>query len=222
MKRTVAFGALWTASAAAAVGLGFLAVSFVDADRTPLTQPVAATGSAATTPSAPSTPGDTSTVPVPAPEPPVTAPASGEYVTVGGTIYASCEGGVLQSAAAPAAGWWLDDQDHGGEVEFESPTQKVEVHVACADGTPSFFDEGVRADENKPEDSSSAAPASVTPGVPAPVTPGAGVDDSAGRVGGGHGSDDPPGDDSAGRVGGGHGSDDGPGDDRGRGRGSDD
>jgi hypothetical protein len=137
------------------------------------------------------------------PEPPVAAPASGEYATVGGTIYASCEGGVLQIAAAPAVGWWLDDQDHGGEVEFESPTQKVEVHVACADGVPSFFDEGVRADENEPEDSSSA-PASVSPSVPGPASAGAGADDSDGRVGGGHGSDD------------------GPGDDRGRGRGSDD
>ncbi|MGY1636388.1 hypothetical protein ACI78V_07020 [Geodermatophilus sp. SYSU D00742] len=222
MKRTVAFGALWTASAAAAVGLGFLAVSFVDADRSPLPQPASATGSAAVTPSVPAV--EDGTASVPAPEPPVAAPASGEYVTVGGTVYASCEGGVLQVAAAPAVGWWLDDQDHGGEVEFESPTQKVEVHVACTDGTPSFFDEGVRGDRNEPEDSSSSSPASAYPSapVPGPASAGAGVDDSAGRVGGGHGSDDPPGDDSAGRVGGGHGSDDGPGDDRGRGRGSDD
>ncbi|MGY1660471.1 hypothetical protein ACI78Q_04520 [Geodermatophilus sp. SYSU D00705] len=217
MKRIVAFGALWTASAASAVGLGFLAVSFVDADRTPLAQPAAATGSAASTPSVPSAEADST--PVPQPDPPVAAPASGEYVTVGGTIYASCDGGVLQLAAAPAVGWWLDDQDAGGEVEFESPSQKVEVHVACTDGAPSFFDEGVRSDDNEPEDSSPWS-ASSSPSVSAPA--GAGVDDSAGRVGGGHGSDDPPGDDSAGRVGGGHGSDDGPGDDRGRGRGSDD
>ncbi|MGY1823671.1 hypothetical protein [Geodermatophilus sp. SYSU D00079] len=202
MKRTVAFGALWTASAAAAVGLGFLAVSFVDADRTPLTQPAAATGSTAATPSLPSAADPTTTVPTP--EPPVAAPASGEYATVGGTIYASCDGGVLQVAAAPAVGWWLDDQDAGGEVEFESPTQKVEVHVACTDGSPSFFDEGVRSDDNEREDSSSSSRASVTPGVPAPGSPGVAVDDSDGRVGGGHGSDD------------------GPGDDRGRGRGSDD
>jgi hypothetical protein len=197
MKRTVAFGALWTASAAAAVGLGFLAVSFVDADRAPLAQPAAATGPAASTPSVPSAADPTTTVPQP--EPPVAAPASGEYATVGGTIYASCDGGVLQLAAAPAVGWWLDDQDAGGEVEFESPTQKVEVHVACTDGTPSFFDEGVRGDRNSPEDSSS--PSSSAPG---PASAGAGVDDSTGRVGGGHGSDD------------------GPGDDRGRGRGGDD
>jgi hypothetical protein len=200
MNRTVAFGALWTASAAAAVGLGFLAVSFVDADRTPPTQPAAATGSVASTPSVPS-PEDTTTT-VPQPEQPVAAPASGEYATVGGTIYASCEGGVLEVAAAPAVGWWLDDQDAGGEVEFESPSQKVEVHVACTDGSPSFFDEGVRGDRNSPEDSSSSS--HVSSSSSAPSSAGAGVDDSDGRVGGGHGSDD------------------GPGDDRGRGRGSDD
>jgi hypothetical protein len=197
MKRTVALGTLWTASAAAAVGLGFLAVSFVDADAAPGTQPVAATATAL--------PASADDGPVTAPEPPVPAPASGEHVTVGGTVFASCGNGVLEVAAAPATGWWLDDQDQSGEVEFESSTQKVEVHVACVDGAPVFRDEGVRADRNQPEDSSSSS----TP--PAGVT--SSTDDSAGRVGGGHGSDDPPGDDSAGRVGGGHGSDDPPGDD---------
>ncbi len=202
MKRTVALGALWTASAAAAVGLGFLAVSFVDAGASPGARPAAATETAPATPPAtpPSTVDDGSpTSPAPSPEAPVPAPASGEYVTAGGTIYASCDAGFLAVAAAPAAGWWLDDQDDHGEVEFESSTQKVEVHVVCTDGSPVFRDEGVRADENTPEDSSrSSGPASSSPSS----------DDSDGRRSGGHGSDDPPGDDSDGRRGGGHGSDD--------------
>ena len=50
MQRTLALGALWTASAGAAVGLGFLAVSLVDASASPATSPVAAS----TTPSDPS------------------------------------------------------------------------------------------------------------------------------------------------------------------------
>src|SRR3712207_985271 len=180
MTRTVALAALWTASAASAVGLGFLAVSLVDAEASPGTRPVAAIESGT---AAPSTSDDT--LPAPAPQSGAAAPASGEYATVGGTVFASCDGGILQVAAAPATGWWLDDQDQHGEVEFESATQKVEVHVACTDGVPTFRDEGLRADENRPEDSSSSSP-----------TPGA--DDSTGRVGGGHGSDDPPGDDHGG------------------------
>jgi hypothetical protein len=210
MKRTAAFAALWTASAASAVGLGFLAVSLVDADASPGTQPIAATESLTAAPPASGDP--TAPAPEPQPQPPAAAPASGEHATAGGTVFASCDGGILQVAAAPAAGWWLDDQDQPGEVEFESGTQQAEVHVACADGVPVFRDEGVRADRNRPEDpgSSSPSPVSVHPGV----------DDSDGRVGGGQGSDDPPGDDRGGdrsddRVGGGQGSDDPPGDDRG-------
>ena len=181
MTRTVALAALWTASAASAVGLGFLAVSLVDAEASPGTRPIAATESVSAAPSAP----DDAGLPTPAPQPPAAAPPSGEYATVGGTVFASCDGGILQVAAAPATGWWVDDQDQHGEVEFESATEKIEVHVACADGAPSFRDEGLRADENRPEDSSPSSP-----------TPGA--DDSTGRVGGGSGSDDPPGDDNGG------------------------
>ncbi|TFV55526.1 hypothetical protein E4P41_16995 [Geodermatophilus sp. DF01-2] len=189
MKRTVAFAALWTASAASAVGLGFLAVSLVDAEVSPGTQPIAATESVTAPPPAP----DDVTPPAPSPQLPVAGPASGEYATVGGTIHASCDGGRLQVASAPAVGWWLDDQDQHGEVEFESATQEVEVHVVCVGGTPSFFDERVRTDENEPEDSSwSSSPASSS----------SGSDDSDDRV-----------DDSGG-------DDDGQG--RGRGRGGDD
>ena len=172
MKRTLAFGALWTASAAAAVGLGFLAVSFVDAGASPATRPVAA----ATTAASPSAENRS------APEPPAPAAASAEHVTVGGTVYVTCDGGMLQVAAAPATGWWLDDQDQHGEVEFESPTQTVEIHVVCSDGSPWFFVEGPRSDDSSREDSSSSSPAS-------PST-GSSFDDSDGRSGGGHGSDD--------------------------------
>lgn len=182
MTRTVALAALWTASAASAVGLGFLAVSLVDAEASPVTRPIAAPESV---PAAPSTSDDTG-LPAPAPQPPAAALPSGEYATVGGTVFTSCDGGLLQVAAAPATGWWVDDQDQHGEVEFESATREIEVHVACADGVPVFRDEGLRADENRPEDSSSSS--SPTPGA----------DDSTGRVGGGPGSDDPPGDDNGG------------------------
>jgi hypothetical protein len=175
MKRTVALAALWTASATSAVGLGFLAVSLVDAEVSPGTRSIAATESAALPPST----SEDAAVSAPASQPPVAAPASGEYATVGGTVFASCDGGILQVAAAPATGWWLDDQDQHGEVEFESTTQRVEVHVACVGSVPVFRDEGVRADE--PEDGSAGS-----------------VDDSTDRVGGGHGSDDPPGDDDGG------------------------
>ena len=59
------------------------------------------------------------------------------------------------------------------------------MHVTCADGVPSFRDEGLRADGDRPEDAGSSSPAP-------------GADDSTGRVGGGSGSDDPPGDDDGG------------------------
>jgi hypothetical protein len=169
MKRTVALGALWTVSAAAAVGLGFLAVSFVDADAAPGTGPATATAvpSSESAPSEPA-PSDQGGPAAPTAEPP--AAPSGEYATVGGTVYASCDGGVLEVAAAPAAGWWLDDQDATGEVEFESPTQKVEVHVSCAGGGPAFSDEGVRADDDEREDSSrSVSPTASSPSAGEPT-----------------------------------------------------
>jgi hypothetical protein len=214
VKRTVAFGALWTASAGAAVGLGLLAVSFVDAGGATGTELVAATGS----PSAPST-GPSSTAstgsstaptdspapaPVPAPEPDP-APLTAEQATVAGTVYASCDAGALSLASAPAAGWWLDDSSDPGEVEFENGAQKVEVTVTCVGGAPQFFVEGPRDDGRGRgrggDDARSGAPVSTAPASSSPA-----VDDSDGRVDD-SGSDDDS-DDS------GHG--------RGRGRGGDD
>ena len=168
MKRTIALGAVWTASAAAAVGLGFLAVSLVDASAAPGTSSAAATTSASTTPG---TPSDTS---VP--------PSSGEYPTVAGTVYADCTGGSPVLAGAPATGWSVDDSNGPGVIEFRSATQKLEVRVSCLGGSPQFSDEGLRGDGSGRGSGSSSSIA---------VTPSAGLsaDDSSGRSGGGHGAD---------------------------------
>src|SRR4051812_40812009 len=105
MKRTLVLASAWTASAAAAVGLGFLAVSLVDAEASPGTVPLAATRtSASATPS---------TGPAP-------AATSGEQATVGGTAYASCNGGVPVLASAPSPGWSVDDSSSPGQVEFRN------------------------------------------------------------------------------------------------------
>jgi hypothetical protein len=173
VQRGLVLGAAWTASAAAAVGLGFLAVSLVGASASP--GPVASTSTPVTTPTSGGV-----------------AP-SGETATVGGTVFASCEGAVATLASAPAPGWWVDDSSAQGEVEFRDGTQKVEVRAVCVDGGPQFTVEGPRAD-----DSGGGATPSTTP---SPASPSA--DDH-----GGHGGDDGPGDDSSGRGGGGHGSDD--------------
>ena len=116
-------------------------------------------------------------------------PATGEYVTAGGTVYADCSSGVPVVAGAPAAGWSADDSPDPGEVEFENGSQKVEVDVFCTDGVPTFV----------PDDSNS--PGATAPGSPA-ATP-AGTPSTSGG-----GSDDPPGDDRGGDDGGGSGSDD--------------
>lgn len=195
MNRTVALGAAWSASAVAAVGLGFLAVSLVDASASPGTSNVAATTTASTTPGAPFTP---------------SAPLlTGDYITVAGTVFADCTSGSPVLAGAPAAGWWADDSNKPGEFEFKSGTQKLEVHVSCVNGSPQFSDEGLRADDNggrvgddgrhSSSSSSSSASASHSSGHD-------GTDDSSGRGGGGHGSDDSGGDDNSGHGGGGSGS----------------
>jgi hypothetical protein len=190
MKRTVALGAAWTASAAAAVGLGFLAVSFVDASASPETQPLAASTSPSTASAAP-TASD-------APEAPAARPsATGEYVTAGGTVYANCTAGRPVVAGVPAAGWWADDSNEAGKVEFERGTQEVEVRVSCVDGSPIFV-----LDDSTPASSSSSSPATSTSGRD---------DDSDNSGHGGSGSDDSD-DDSSGRGGdddsSGHGGDD--------------
>ncbi|RFU19961.1 hypothetical protein [Geodermatophilus marinus] len=226
MKRTVGFGALWTASAAVAVGLGLLAVDLVDTGASADTVPVAATDTPSPSRAPGPSAGTSTSTPPPAPAP--VPSSSGEQVTVAGTVFASCDAaGVLSLASAPAPGWWLDDSQDPGEVEFENGTQDLEVKVSCVAGAPRFLVEGPRADSSgRGRGGDDTAVGSTVAPAPSSGTPSAGtpsvVDDSDGRVGGGHGSDDPPGDDSAGRV---DDSGDDDGDDdrgRGRGRGSDD
>ncbi len=143
MKRTVALGAAWTASAAAAVGLGFLAVSFVDASASPGTQPVAASTTSSTPSSSSAAPSSAAS---PSSDPsPTTAPqmSPGEYVTAGGTVYAHCTSGSPVVAGVPAAGFWVDDSNDSGKIEFESNRQEVEVRVSCDGDVPVFrLDDG--------------------------------------------------------------------------------
>jgi hypothetical protein len=206
MKRTLTLGAAWTASAAAAIGLGFLAVSLVDASASPGSLPAAASGGLASsgaasssTTAAPSTASGADDDPGPrAPVPGVSV----EQVTAGGTVYAGCADGLPVLASAPAPGWWVDDSSTVDQVEFKAGSQSIEVHVGCATGSPQFSVEGPRTDDGDRDGGSSATPAATTSSTH-PTG-----DDSDGRVGGGHGSDDGAGDDSGGRHGGGHGSDD--------------
>jgi len=194
MKRTLLLGAAWTASAASAVGLGFLAVSLVDASASPGTVPLAASATSADDSAA-----------SPSSSAPTTA--AGLKATVAGTVSASCTSATPRVSGAPATGWWIDDSDDAkpGQVEFENGAQKLEVSVTCVDGSPVFSVEGPRADSSGGDDDT-VAPTPAATDAP---------DDSDGRVDGGHGADDPAGDDSAGRTGGGHGSDDSGSDDSG-------
>jgi hypothetical protein len=205
MKQSLVLGGAWAASAAAAVGVGFLAVSLVDASAAPETQPLAAIGTSTTSAA------------------PTTAPSgvtAGEQQTVGGTVYASCAGGMPDLASAPAPGWTVDDSSGPAHVEFKTGTQKVEIAVSCVEGSPAFVVEGPRTDDGGGS-SGSTSPGSAGSSAPSSSagTDDSGGDDSSGRgsggggaggsdsSGSGHGSDDPAGDDSGG-GGGGHGSDD--------------
>ena len=195
MQRTLALGAIWTASAAGAVGLGVLAVSLVDASASPGTTPVA---SSETSSSA-----EASTTTSPAP---VTS-ATGEHQTVAGTVFANCTGGTPVLAGAPAAGWWVDDSNDAGQIEFENDTQKLEVHVVCSNGGPVFSVEGPRASSSGDgggDDDSSTVPSTNSSSPAAPSSDDHGGDrgnrgsGDSGSGNSGSGSDD---------SGGGHGSD---------------
>src|SRR4051795_3422618 len=176
MKRAVPLAALWIAAAAAAVGLGFLAVSLVDASGAPATPLVTATSTAAPSTSAPSKP--------------ARQPAIGDFATVAGTAYANCTSGRPVVAGAPAAGWWVDDSSSLGKVEFEDGVSRLEVRVTCVDGAPRFTSEGARAVDRTTGSSSVSRSSSPSSGSPAstPSAPTATTDDSGGRGGGGHGA----------------------------------
>ena len=204
MKRTLSLGAAWTASAAAAIGLGFLAVSLVDASASPGSQLAAAPDDLRTSTSSSAAP-----TAAPGADDTGTGPSL-EQLTAGGTVYAGCASGVPVLASAPAAGWWVDDSSTADEVEFQDGTQSIEVRVGCGTGVPQFSVEGPRADDQRGDDPSSTPSAPTSGSLPTDADHPAG-DDSVERVGGGHGADDAvsstAGDDSGGR-GGGHGSDD--------------
>jgi hypothetical protein len=190
MQRTLALGALWTASAGAAVGLGFLAVSLVDASASPGTTPAGASTS----------PDITSAAITPFPTP---TTATGQFATVAGTAYANCTGGTPVVAGAAAAGWWVDDSNDAGEVEFENGTQKLEVHVVCVDGAPQFSVEGPRP-ARTPSPPATSSTAETTRGGDddgGDDNSGPGSDDSGGEDNSGSGSDDSGGDDDSGSRG---------------------
>lgn len=126
MRRPFLLGAAWVAAAAAAVGLGFLAVSFVSAS--PTASLVAATAPLATS-SGPGSPVTSSASP---------AATTARQVTPGGTVVAHCTGGRAELAAAPAVGWRTDDSTGSGAVEFTDGSHKVEVRATCRAGIPSF------------------------------------------------------------------------------------
>jgi hypothetical protein len=115
MKRPFVLVAAWVVAAAAAVGVGFLAVSLIDASASPPELPAASTGTQSADPSATS---------------------AGEQGTAGGTVYASCVDGTAQLAGAPAAGWTVESAP--GQVEFRNGSAKIEVRADCTSGSPQF------------------------------------------------------------------------------------
>jgi len=178
VKPTFVLVAVWLAAAAAAVGVGFLAVSLVDASAAPPAQTALA---------ARPTEAETSS--------PATAP-SGEQPTPGGTVYASCVGGAARLAGAPASGWTAEQSaDH---VEFRDGTSKIEVRADCSTGSPQFAVEDPPADGSGGKDD---GPTATTAATPAMATTSSTADSS------GHEADDPAGDDHGGGRGGGHGAD---------------
>jgi hypothetical protein len=185
MKRPVVLVATWLLAAGIAVGLGFLAVSFVSASPSSASLLAAASttedrsADSTATPSAAASPG-----------------TSARQVTAGGTVLATCAGGVARLAGAPASGWRIDDSAEAGTVEFRSGTQSVEVRADCSTGTPVFAVEGPRTSGGGSDDGTIATtPAATTSAASATA-------DDHGS--GGQGADDPAGDD---RGNGGHGAD---------------
>ena len=142
LRRPLVLGVAWAASAAAAVGLGFLAVSLLDASASSGTPQVAAATSSAPEGQA----GPTATRFVPK-----ATSATGEFATAAGTVYATCGTGLPVLAGVPVAGWWIDDSGEQGKVEFQNGTQQIEVRVACVDGSPRFATEGMRVGGRRDE-----------------------------------------------------------------------
>ncbi|MCW2699159.1 MAG: hypothetical protein JWQ45_694 [Blastococcus sp.] len=196
LRRPLLLGVAWAVSASAAVGLGFLAVSLLDASASPGTPQAAAATSSGAGPAATAAA-------------PTASSATGEFTTPAGTVYATCGSGQPVLAGVPVAGWWIDDSAQPGKVEFEDGTHHLEVRVACVDGTPTFTSDGARVEDGAtPETSTRSSGPTRRSTEPVSTASATASEDSSGRNGGGHGSDDPAGDDSSGRDGGGHGAED--------------
>jgi hypothetical protein len=174
MKRPLVLLATWLVAAGLAAGLGFLAVSLVNASPSSPTLRAAATsgdgsgGAATSSPAQPTAPGG----------------VSARQVTAGGTVLATCAGGVPRLAGAPATGWRIDDSAPVDRVEFRNGAQRVEVRADCTSGNPVFAVEGGTASTTTSATTVSAAPSTDNHGGG-----GHGADDPAGHVSGGHGAD---------------------------------
>jgi hypothetical protein len=180
---------LWALFAAAALGVGFGAAGLVGSPFTDGTgDTLAAQGS--TTPAATASSG--------------TAAASRTLSTRGGTVWASCAGGLVAITASPTVNWQLDRIDRGrlptAGLEFTRSGKdgKVEVSVRCVGGVPRFALDGTAGGAGE-------SPTATETG-----------DDHGGRSPGGSGSDDGGSSGSGGPTGS-SGSDDGSGGGRGRG-----
>jgi hypothetical protein len=168
MKRPLALLAVWVVAAAAAVGVGFLAVSLIDAS--------------AATPAQPGLPAASSSTEAADP----TTGASGEQATPGGTVYASCVDGAAQLAGAPGAGWTVESAPD--QVEFRNGAQKVEVRADCSTGSPQFTVEEPSAEPGSTP--VPTTPVSTTSRTTSGTTSPSATPDDHGGNRGGHGSDD--------------------------------
>ena len=130
MKRTTTLLVVWLTGAVAAVGLGLLAVSLVGGSASPSATNAGFLATDSSGPAAPTAAPDA---------------ASGTQQTAAGTVYASCSAGEPALAAAPAAGWQVDDSREQDRVEFHNGNSTVEVRADCSSGSPQFSVDGPRA-----------------------------------------------------------------------------
>lgn len=123
----------WIVAAVLTVGVSWSAITVVRESVVPRTEVAGAlpapeeTASAAATSSRPSA----------TPKPTVAAVRS--FSGQGGTVSASCTGGVpaiLRSV--PRQGFSVDPDDSGREVRFESSDHRTEITIACSGTTPTF------------------------------------------------------------------------------------
>lgn len=143
MNRRFALVALWAVFAAAAVGVGFGAAGLVGDPFTDRT--VDSSFDATPSRSAPTDTTSPDSSPRPQPSGTRESSATRTITTRGGLVSATCRSGLAQVSAAPAVGWQIDELESGhdeeGKVRFERGDDgeaRVEVKVACSEGTPRF------------------------------------------------------------------------------------